>query len=103
MNKNELKFIPLGGTASAQKNHYVYETDDEILIIDCGVGFGDSETPGIDITIPDFTYVLENRDKVKGILITHGHYDHRSSLKYLLQQHEFPVYAVPFVRDLIKF
>lgn len=101
-NKKELKFIPIGGTASAQKNHYIYETDNEILVIDCGVGFGDDETPGIDITIPDFRYVLENREKVKGILITHGHYDHRSSLKYLLKQHKFKVYAVPFVRDLIE-
>ncbi len=97
-----LKIIPIGGTTTVQKNLYVYEWGNDIVVLDCGLGFPDIDTPGIDIIIPDFTYILENKSKVKGIVITHGHEDHRGSLPYLLRSHKFPVYAVPFVKSLIE-
>jgi ribonuclease J len=97
-----LKIIPIGGTTTVQKNMYVYECGNDIIVVDCGIGFPDWETPGIDIIIPDFSYVLENRHRVKGVLITHGHNDHISAIPYLLKEHPFKVYAVPFVKDLIE-
>ena len=101
-NKPALKIIPLGGTTTVQKNMYVYECGDEIIVMDCGVGFPDLFTPGVDVIIPDFSYILERREKVKGIVITHGHDDHRSAVPYLLREYKFPVYAAPFVRALIQ-
>lgn len=97
-----LKIIPIGGTTTVQKNMYIYECGNDIIVMDCGIGFPDSYTPGVDIIIPDFTYLLENREKVRGIVITHGHDDHRSSIPYLLKEHAFDVYAVPFVKALIQ-
>jgi ribonuclease J len=97
-----LKIIPIGGTTTVQKNMYVYECGNDIIIMDCGVGFPDIYTPGVDVIIPDFTYVLENRERVKGVVITHGHDDHRSSLPYLLKEYAFDVYAMPFVKALIE-
>lgn len=102
LQKPQLKIIPIGGTTTVQKNMYVYECGNDILVFDCGVGFPDFETPGVDLIIPDFTYILENRDKVRGIVITHGHDDHRSSLPFLLREHRFPVYAVKLVKLLIE-
>ena len=87
-----LKIIPIGGTTTVQKNMYVYEYGNDIIVFDCGIGFPNAETPGVDIIIPDFSYVLENRSKVRGIIITHGHDDHRGALPYLLKQHQFEVY-----------
>jgi len=102
MDKPSLKIIPIGGTTTVQKNMYVYECGNDIIVMDCGIGFPDQDTPGVDILIPDFSYILENRDKVRGIVITHGHEDHRGSIPYLLQEHKFDVYAVPFVKALIE-
>lgn len=101
-NKPSLKIIPIGGTTTVQKNMYVYESGNDIVVFDCGIGFPGMEEPGIDIIIPDFSYILKNRNKVRGIVITHGHEDHRSSLPYLLKEHKFDVYAVPFVKALIE-
>ena len=98
----ELKIIPLGGTTTVQKNLYVYEYGNDIIILDCGIGFPDAETLGVDLIIPDFSYVLNNREKVRGIIITHGHNDHRSALPYLLKEYKFDVYAMPFVKGLIE-
>ena len=102
MDKPTLKIIPIGGTTTVQKNMYVYESGNDIIVFDCGIGFPDMETPGVDVIIPDFTYILENRDRVRGIIITHGHEDHRGSLPYLLEKYAFDVYAVPFVKGLIE-
>ncbi|OGC52342.1 hypothetical protein A2982_03680 [candidate division WWE3 bacterium RIFCSPLOWO2_01_FULL_39_13] len=102
MNAPPLKIIPIGGTTTVQKNMYVYECQNDIIIMDCGIGFPDMETPGVDISIPDFSYVLENRDKVRGVVITHGHEDHRGSIAYLLKEYKFQVYAVTFVKKLIE-
>ncbi len=97
-----LKIIPIGGTTTVQKNMYIYESGNDIMVIDCGIGFPDSETPGVDVILPDFTYILERRERVKGVVISHGHNDHISSLPYLLKEYPFDVYAVPFVKDLIE-
>jgi len=102
LSENALKIIPIGGTTTVQKNMYIYESGNDIIVMDCGIGFPDLETPGVDIIIPDFSYLLDNRDKVRGIVITHGHEDHRSSLPYLLREHKFDVYAMPFVKKLIE-
>ncbi len=102
VNKDPLKIIPIGGTTTVQKNMYIYESGNDIIVIDCGIGFPDLETPGVDIIIPDFSYILNNRDRVRGIVITHGHEDHRSSLPYLLREHKFDIYAMPFVKKLIE-
>ncbi len=99
--KPALKIIPIGGTTTVQKNMYVYESGNDILVMDCGVGFPDLFTPGVDVILPDFTYILERREKVRGIVITHGHDDHRSALPYLLKEYPFEVYAAPFVKALI--
>lgn len=97
-----LKIIPIGGTTTIQKNMYVYECGNDIIVFDCGIGFPDADEPGVDIIIPDFTYILENRAKVRGIVITHGHDDHRSSIPYLLREHKFDIYAIKFVKALIE-
>lgn len=99
--KPALKIIPIGGTTTVQKNMYIYECGNDIIVLDCGIGFPDAETPGVDVILPDFTYILENKHKVRGIVITHGHNDHVSSLPHLLREYNFPVYAVAFVKDLI--
>src|SRR3989344_5161634 len=97
-----LKFIALSGTVGVTENLYVYESDGQMMILDCGVGFPDLEMPGVDLVIPDFSYVLKNRDKLKGILISQGHEDHIGALPYLLKEINVPIWAPPLVVEFIK-
>ena len=102
MPKKPLKIIPLGGLGEIGKNITMYEYDGDMFLVDCGMSFPDEETPGIDIVIPDFTYVLENRDKIKGLVVTHGHEDHIGAIPYLLKNFNLPIYATRLTVGLIE-
>ena len=97
-----VKIIPLGGLGEVGKNITLYEYDGDMLLVDCGMTFPDEDTPGIDSVIPDFTYVLENRDKIKGLVVTHGHEDHIGAIPYLLKQLNLPIYATQLTIGLIS-
>lgn len=99
--KSGFRIIPLGGMKEIGKNCTLIEYNDEIIIIDCGLAFPEYEMFGIDIVIPDFTYIKENREKVKGLIITHGHEDHIGAIPYLLQDVTVPVYASPLAMGII--
>lgn len=98
---NKLKILNIGGV-SVQKNMYVYELEDEAIIVDCGIGFPETEDFGVDIIIPDFSYVLSIKDKIKGLLLTHGHDDHYSATPYLLQEMPITIFAHPMVQDFLS-
>ncbi|MBV7274302.1 ribonuclease J [Clostridiaceae bacterium UIB06] len=100
--KNKLKIIPLGGLGEIGKNITAIEYDDEIIAIDCGLGFPDEEMYGIDLVIPDITYLLNNREKVKCFVLTHGHEDHIGALPYILKQLNVPVYGTKLTLELVK-
>ena len=97
-----LHVIPLGGLGEVGKNITLYECQGDMLLVDCGSVFPDSDMYGVDLVIPDFTYVVQNRDKIKGVLITHGHEDHIGALPYLLKQVNLPIYATRLTIGLIK-
>ena len=97
-----LKIIPLGGLGEIGKNMTVIEYGDDIVIIDCGLAFPEDDMPGIDLVIPDFSYVIKNRDKVRGVVVTHGHEDHIGGLSYLLKELNVPVYSARLTIGLIE-
>jgi len=97
----QLKMIPIGGTTDVNKNLYVYEYGDDIIVIDCGIGFPGAEVLGVDIVIPDFSYLLERREKVRAVIISHGHEDHFGALPFLLRELKVPVYATRLVNGFI--
>ena len=97
-----VKIIPLGGLNEIGKNMTVFECSNDMFILDCGLAFPDADMPGVDIVIPDFTYVERNADKIRGIVITHGHEDHIGGLAYLLKKINVPVYATRLTIGLIE-
>jgi ribonuclease J len=102
MKSKTLRIIPLGGIGEVGKNMTVYEYNDEILIVDAGMMFPDNDMIGIDYIIPDFEYVKQHADKVRGIIITHGHEDHTGAISHLLEAVHAPVYGTPLTIGLIK-
>ena len=97
-----VKVAFLGGLNEVGKNITLFEYEDEIVLVDCGLAFPDDNMPGIDLVIPDFSYIEKNADKVKGICITHGHEDHIGSLAYLLKKVNIPVYSTRLTNGLIE-
>ncbi|MCR4646349.1 MAG: ribonuclease J [Oscillospiraceae bacterium] len=100
--RTPVRIIPLGGLNEIGKNMTVFECSNDMFILDCGLAFPDAEMPGVDIVIPDFTYVERNKDKLRGIVITHGHEDHIGGLAYLLKKVNAPVYGSSMTIGLIK-
>ncbi len=98
----KLKIISLGGLNEIGKNMTVYEYGGDMIVVDAGMGFPDDDMYGIDVVIPDFTYLIKNRDKIRGVFITHGHEDHIGSLPYLLRELNVPVYATRMSAGLIR-
>ncbi len=99
----KLRVIPLGGLNEVGKNMTVIEYGEDIIIVDCGIGFPDEdEMPGIDLVIPDVTYLETNRDRIRGILITHGHEDHIGAVPYILQKLDVPVYGTRLSLGIIE-
>ena len=97
-----LRVVPLGGLGEIGRNMMVYETSDDLLIVDAGLLFPSDDMHGVDYIIPDASYVLERRDKLRGYLITHGHEDHIGALRFLIPQLQAPIYASPLALGLIR-
>lgn len=100
--KKKLKIIPLGGMGEIGKNITVFEYDEDMFVVDCGVAFPEDDMLGIDLVIPDVTYLTKNIEKVRGIVVTHGHEDHIGALPYILKELNVPVYGTKLTLGLIE-
>ena len=99
--RTPLKIIPLGGLNEIGKNLTVFECSNDIFLVDCGLAFPDAEMLGVDIVIPDFTYLEKNQSKIRGIVLTHGHEDHIGGLAYLLKKINIPVFGTKLTLGLV--
>ena len=97
-----LRIVSLGGLDEIGKNVTLYEYGDDMMLVDCGMTFPDEDMPGIDIVIPDFTYILKNKDRIKGLVVTHGHEDHIGAIPYLLKEFNVPIYGTRLTIGLIS-
>lgn len=97
-----VKFTALGGLNEIGKNLYVYECCNDMFIVDCGLAFPDEDMPGVDLVVPDFTYLEKNKDRFRGIVITHGHEDHIGALPYLLKKVNVPIYGTRLTLGLVE-
>ncbi len=100
--KDEFYFVPLGGSEEFGVNFNLYVNNDEYLLIDCGIGFADERYPGIDLLLPDPKFVEENKDKIKGLVITHAHEDHIGAVAYLWERLECPIYTSKFTAAVLR-
>lgn len=100
--KFSLKFIALSGTTDVTENLYVYEYENDMVILDCGVGFPDLEMPGVELVLPDFSYIIKNKHKLRGIVVSQGHDDHVGALPFLLREVNAPIWCPPIVTEFLK-
>ena len=98
----KFKIIPLGGLNEIGKNMTVYEYGGDIIVVDCGMAFPGDDMYGIDCVIPDVSYLVKNRSRLRGLFITHGHEDHIGAIPYVLKQINMPIYCTRFTAGLIK-
>src|SRR3989338_9933810 len=105
---DKLRFIAISGTIDVTENLYIYEYQPdrgsaEIIVLDCGVGFPEEATYGVDLIIPDFSYLIKNKNKIRGVFISHGHEDHFGAIPFFFDQvGDFPVYASRLVAAFVK-
>ena len=102
--QNSLKYLSLGGVTGVTKNMHLYEYNNQILIVDCGLGFADETMIGVDLMLPDVSYLTKSNKKIVGIAITHGHEDHIGALPYILPQlpGKFDIFATPLAAAFIN-
>ena len=101
-NNGKLRIIPLGGLEKIGMNITAFEYGDSIVVVDCGLAFPEDDMLGIDLVIPDITYLKDNIQKVKGFVITHGHEDHIGALSYVLREMNLPIYATKLTMGIIE-
>ncbi len=97
-----LRIIPLGGLNEIGKNITLYEYGNDMLLVDCGMSFPDEDLPGVDIVIPDFSYIVKNKDRIRGLVVSHGHEDHIGAIPYLLKELNIPIYGTRLTIGLIS-
>jgi len=102
MQKEQLRIIPLGGLGEIGMNAMAFETQSDMVLVDCGLQFPDASYPGVEVLVPDLSYVLSRLEKLKGVIITHGHDDHIGAVPYLLREKALDVYATPFPQGLLE-
>lgn len=100
--KPSLKFIALSGTIDVTENLYLYEYGNDMMIVDCGVGFPDLEMPGVELVLPDFSYIIKNKHKLRGIVVSQGHDDHVGALPFLLKEVDVQIWCTPLVTEFLK-
>jgi ribonuclease J len=101
-NDSKLRVIPLGGLGEIGKNMMLFEWGDDMIAIDCGLMFPSEDMLGVDLVIPNLSYIIDNRKRLRAIFITHGHEDHTGALPYVLRQINVPVYCTPLAHGLIS-
>ena len=99
---SKLKIIPLGGLGEIGKNMTAYEFGSDIIVVDCGMGFPDESMYGVDIVLPDVTYLKANAEKIRGLILTHGHEDHIGAVPYVLRDLDIPIYTTPLTAALVE-